>query len=112
MASTENIDYKSIGVRIKAARLKKDFTQPKLAEFLNVSPEYISRLERASSHPGLPMIAEIARVLDVSLVYLIEGTTKSADEYKLNEFAEILKVMSPEQRKTLFEIAKVLLNSD
>jgi transcriptional regulator with XRE-family HTH domain len=112
LAKTDNIDYKGIGARIKSARLSKGYTQPQLSELLGVSPEYISKLETARSHPGLPMLAEIALHLEVSLSYLIDGSTKSAEEFKLFELAEILKDMSPNKRQALFEIAKVLINSD
>jgi len=112
LAKTDNIDYQGIGARIKSARLNKGYTQPILAELLGVSPEYISKLETARSHPGLPMLAEIARHLDVSLSYLIDGSTKSAEGFKLFELASILKEMPPNKRQALFEIAKILINSD
>jgi transcriptional regulator with XRE-family HTH domain len=112
LAKTDNIDYEGIGARIKSARLSKGYTQPQLSELLGISPEYISKLETARSHPGLPMLAEIARHLEVSLSYLIDGSTKSAEEFRLFELAEILKEMSPEKRQALFEIAKILINTD
>ena len=110
LPKTDNIDYKGIGSRIKSARLSKGYTQPQLGEILSVSTEYISRLERASSHPGLPMLAEIAKVLDTDLSYLIEGATKSAAEYKLDELETILIGLSPEKRQALLEMAKILNN--
>jgi transcriptional regulator with XRE-family HTH domain len=109
LAKTDNIDYQGIGSRIKAARLSKGYTQPQLSELLGVSPEYISKLETARSHPGLPMLAEIAKHLNVSLSYLIDGSTKSAEEFKLFELEAILKDMSPNKRQALFEIAKVII---
>ena len=112
MAKTDNIDYEGIGARIKSARLNKGYTQPQLSELLGVSPEYISKLETARSHPGLPMLAEIAKHLEVSLSYLIDGSTKSAEEFRLFELTSILKEMPPNKRQTLFEIAKILINSD
>jgi transcriptional regulator with XRE-family HTH domain len=112
LAKTDNIDYEGIGARIKSARLSKGYTQPQLSELLGVSPEYISKLETARSHPGLPMLAEIAKHLEVNLSYLIDGSTKSAEEFRLFELASILKEMSPNKRQALFEIAKILINSD
>ena len=112
MAKTENIDYQGIGARIKSARLSKGFTQPQLSELLGVSPEYVSKLETTRSHAGLPMLAEIALHLDVSLSYLIDGSTKSAEEFRLFELEAILKEMPPNKRQALFEIAKILINTD
>jgi len=55
------------------------------------------------------MLAEIARNLEVNLSYLIDVSTKSAEEFILFEFEKILKEMSPDKRQALFEIAKVLM---
>jgi len=110
LAKTNNIDYEGIGARIRSVRLSKGYTQPQLSELLGVSPEYVSKLETARSHAGLPMLAEIALHLEVSLSYLIDGSTKSAEEFRLFELEAILKDMSPNKRQALFEIAKALID--
>jgi transcriptional regulator with XRE-family HTH domain len=107
-----DIDYNAIGNRIKLARLNKGITQVRLAEFLDVSPEYVSRVECASTKPSLSTLAKISGILDVSLTFLLEGTTINSEEYKLDEFAEILKVMPPSKRKLLYDFAQILLKSD
>ncbi len=106
-----NIDYTAIGHRVKQARHEKNFTQARLAELLSVTPEYISRVERASTNPSLQIIAKIAEVLSVNLTFLLEGTTTGNDNYKLDEFSELLKHLTPEKRKLLYEIGTVLLQS-
>lgn len=107
-----NIDYISIGSRIRQARQSKGLTQSRLAELLEVTPEYISRMERASTKPSLPTLSKIAGLLNVSLTYLLEGATISSADYKLEEFAEILKEMPASKRKLLYDFALLLLQSE
>ena len=40
-----SIDYKSIGKRIKTARIRLDMTQERLAEQVNLSPSHLSNIE-------------------------------------------------------------------
>ena len=46
MNNTESELRKSIGKKIKIARLKAEYTQEQLAEKLSLSTRYISQLER------------------------------------------------------------------
>lgn len=54
-----------LGKNIKYHRYKKKLTQEKLAELLNISPNYIGRLERGKHNPSLEKIEEIAATLDI-----------------------------------------------
>ena len=54
-----------IGIKIKELRKKKDMTQEKLAEYLNVSFQAIPKWETGAASPDLSMIVPLARLLDV-----------------------------------------------
>lgn len=61
-----NMDLKIIlGKNIKYYRYKKGLTQEKLAEILDVSPNYIGRLERGQHSPSFEKIECLAEVLQV-----------------------------------------------
>lgn len=62
-----NIDYKAIGVRIKAARARKGVTQGYIAEVTGLSTPHISNIETGNTKLGLPTIIHLANVLDVSV---------------------------------------------
>ena len=47
------LDYTIIGERLKKARLDKNLTQEQLAEQIDVSIAFLSRVERGSSHINL-----------------------------------------------------------
>ena len=68
------LDYSVIGNRIRKSRLDKKMTQEKLAEALNVSVAFISRIERGTTHVNLKRQSEICNLLDISEGYLINGT--------------------------------------
>ena len=47
------IDYSVIGSRIKEARLSKNLTQEELADEIDISVAFLSRVERGNSHINL-----------------------------------------------------------
>ena len=62
-----DFDDKKIGNNIKNARIKKSYTQERLAEKLELSCRYISMLERGMTGIRLEMLAKICNVLEVSI---------------------------------------------
>ena len=53
------LNYSIIGVRLKQARINKKITQEELAEKLDVSVTYISRIERGSTAINLKRLFAI-----------------------------------------------------
>ena len=64
---TMELDYRSIGKRIKIARIKADITQEKLAEIIDLSPSHMSNIETGSTRVSLTTIVNIANALSVSV---------------------------------------------
>lgn len=56
----------NIGETIKKLRKQKDITQEQLAEYLNISPQAISRWEISSTLPDITLIPMLANIFDVS----------------------------------------------
>ena len=57
------LDYKSIGKRIKTARVQMDVTQEKLAEMVNLSTSHLSNIETGTTRVSLPTIVNLANGL-------------------------------------------------
>ena len=55
----------NLGKNVKYHLYRKKFTQEHLAEILNVSPNYVGRLERGQHSPSLDKIDKIATALDI-----------------------------------------------
>lgn len=58
------IDYKDIGIRIRAARMKKGMTQEQLAEAVSVGTPHISHIETGKTVPSLKTLINIINTLD------------------------------------------------
>ena len=100
------IDYKLIGQRIKARRIEKEFTQENVAEYLDISVSYVSRVERAAVKISLETLVKIATFLEVAPTYLIDGTVTISHNYLQGEFAGIISDFDSDKMKLLLEIAQ------
>ena len=63
---------KRFGKNVKIARIKKDLTQEKFAEMLDVNPNYIACIECDRQNMSLGKILELANVLDVDIESLLK----------------------------------------
>ncbi len=106
------LDYNVIGARIKQARLAKNYTQEDLAEKIDISVAFLSRVERGNSHLNLNRLDQICNLLDVSEAYLLSGASSSSESYLDKEFSDLLKKCSPEKQKLIYNVAKTIAESD
>ncbi len=102
------IDYKLIGERIKKARLKKNWSQDKLSEEIDVTIAYISRVERGSSKVNLKRLSQICEALNIEMEELICGTTTSSKKYLDKDLYEIIINCTPEKQRLIYKIAKIV----
>ena len=58
--------------KLKSIRVLKGITQKGLAKTLNITPQYLSKIESGKIDIKLSMLKEIAKALDVSIFDLIE----------------------------------------
>ncbi len=69
----------TIGERIKVLRRKNDLTQERLAEYLSVSSQAVSKWECGLACPDLALIIPLARILHVSADELLGGSMEETD---------------------------------
>ena len=103
------LNYSIIGMRLKQARLDKKITQEKLAEMLDVSVAYISRVECGSTEINMKRLAEICGLLDVSLSYVLEDISPTSSAYLNTAFTDLLKNCPPEKIDLIYKIAKFII---
>lgn len=98
-----------IGIKIKELRKKKDMTQEKLAEYLNVSFQAVSKWETGAASPDLSLIVPLARLLDVTTdeLFGIVGEVDEPQEELLKIWQETWNTGDTEKR---YEIAKVAVS--
>ena len=105
------LDYDIIGNRIKKARIAKNYTQEELAEQLDVSVAFLSRVERGNSKINLKRLNQICGFLDVSESYMLTGVASNESNYLDKEFAELLKQCPPEKQRMIYDIVKTIVKS-
>lgn len=104
----------TIGEKIRTKRKEKGFTLEKLAELTDSSKSYIWELEnRTPPRPSADKLTKIAAQLDVTLDYLLDTQNKiseldAADAHFFREY----NGMSPETRKKIRKMAKVIKGTD
>ena len=67
------VDYKTLGQRIKAVRQNKTLTQDNLAEMVGCNTSHISNIENNYTKLSLNVLVAIANALDISVDYLLSG---------------------------------------
>ena len=102
------LDYNIIGERLKKARNDKGLTQEKLAEKLDVSIAFLSRIERGSSHISLKRLSQICDILGITEGSILNGSSSNSNNYLASEFGDVLKNTTSEKQKLIYKIAKVI----
>lgn len=85
MNNTESELRKSIGKKIKIARLKAEYTQEQLAEKLSLSTRYISQLERGIAFGSASTIISVCKVLNINANFLFSDVINVTDSPSVND---------------------------
>lgn len=76
------------GKNLKKLRRERNLTQEKLADFLGVSFQTISKWERGDTYPDITMLPVISNLFKVSVDELI-GINREENEKKINEYIKL-----------------------
>ena len=106
------LDYTVIGQRIKQARLAKHYTQEDLAEKIDISVAFLSRVERGNSHINLKRLNQLCELLDVSEGYVLNGASSNQKNYLNKEFGELMRSCSPDKQKLIYNVAKAIAETE
>lgn len=85
-------NYSELGRRIALLRKEKGYTQEKIGDLLNVTPQAISKWEQGNALPDTLLLPLLGRLLGVSIDFLLTGenlTGKAGpydEEYRKTEF--------------------------
>ena len=103
------IDYKLLGSRVKDARNKSNLSQEKLAEILDVSSVYISRIENGTTRVSLKRLAEICIILNTDIGYILTGTIYESKNYQRDEIMRLLEGCKPDTIKLIKKIIEPVI---
>lgn len=103
------LDYKIIGDRIRRARIDGNLTQENLAEKLDVSVAFISRIECGTTHINLTRLSEICSILNIDEGQILNGVSTDSKNYLSDEFNELMKSCPKETQKLIYDVAKLII---
>ncbi|MDY3014718.1 MAG: helix-turn-helix transcriptional regulator [Evtepia sp.] len=93
-------DMKAFGMRIRMLRenqkdINRKFTQERLASDLNISIQFLRKLEHGERSPSIELLVEISRYFDVTMDYLILGRIVQSVDIRndLQNMMEILRAI-------------------
>ena len=103
---------KMLGKKIKNMRVKKGFTQEKLAELIGVSQRTLSGIEIGENFLTAETLEKIIKVLGTSLdeMFKVEHL-KSTDELVKEIIFDIRSISGDEKKlQTVYKVLKALIN--
>ncbi len=105
-----DIDYKLIGNRIQNQRKKCGYTQESFSELMDVTPGYISQVERGITHVNLDTLARMANYLECDIACFITNSNNKNSDYMMDDINDICKKLSNSERNILYQLLKEYLN--
>lgn len=107
-----DLDFQTIGRKIKERRLLLDITQDYVANKLDVNPSHISNIECGRAHPSLTALIKIANILHCSVDYFINEEyhyNVDTNELEINHLIqEKVQTLDFNQKKKLIKIIDIL----
>lgn len=107
MVNIQGNGFASFPKRLRQLRLVRDWSQGQLAKKAGIDTQRISKYERGVSSPPLETLVKIARVLEVSLDYLLVGKSYGAEKLKnarLIEKIEDIEKLPGKYQETLVSV--------
>jgi transcriptional regulator with XRE-family HTH domain len=100
-----------LGQRLKHLRRVRGYTQEQLAERIEISPKYLSSIERGAENPTLNLLSRLAQGLQVDLYELFQGEPDAGQPARLRrKLAELVAEIRAEDLPRLVRVFEVLVH--
>ena len=110
MEVTFMANLETVGSKIRACRKSAKLTQEKLAEMVKISPTYLSEIETDRKQAGREVLCRIAKVLDVSVDYLLYAREEHNGDIKMIEWKILFEDCSGYEQNVLFDLVRSAKN--
>lgn len=94
------MDYKKLGERIRAERLRLNLTQAQLAENAGISDTYMGAIERGERSLTLDTLVRLVNRLGVTVDYLLSDSVTNSDANIMEQFKQVIDCQ-PLKRKQM-----------
>lgn len=102
------IDYKLIGARLKKQRQKLNITQELVAEKVEISTIYLSKIENGHVRPTLEVLAAICDALNCDLGYILSDISLQSNTYQNEQVVQLFNACAPKVKPIALELLKQL----
>ena len=100
---------KIIGKRIQEFRKKKSITQEELSEMIDISPHYLSALERGIYNIKLETLVKILNCLDVSADEVFCDVVNRSCAITPNRLTERLEALPLEEQEKILAVVDTMI---
>lgn len=101
------MDYKGIGCRIREQRRRNNMTLEALAEKVELSPNYMGKIERGEKKFSFEAIVKISRALNITIDHLLYGNMHNNEV--MEELLALLQRCGKEQINFAADLVKTML---
>ena len=105
------IDRIALGAAIRAARLKKGYTQEQLAELVEVTPTHEKHIESGHRLPSVEVLFSIAQALDLSLDNIVFPGQEAGAGRRVKEIQVLLNQSTERELLILLDVARSLVQN-
>ena len=102
---------KIIGKRIQQYRKKKGMTQDELSEILEISPHYLSALERGVYNIKLETLVKILNTLEISADEVFCDVVKKSCAVSACRLSEQLEMLAPEEQAKILAVVETMIDN-
>lgn len=95
------LDFKKIGRRIAKRRRELGLTQWQVEEMADITPKYLSNLERATSGLSIDVLMRLCKVLKTTPDYFLIGETDLSEDISIAVESRISQMSSKQQELAL-----------
>lgn len=101
-------ELQQIGKKIAEIRIKRGFTQEKLAEMVNYSTNHIAKLESARTKPSFNLLIDIAKAMNIEVKDLFDFDEINTIDYMKKDLVNTISNADNDTIKLLYKFKKTL----
>jgi len=98
------IDYVLMGKRIRKLRKRRNLSQGDLAELVDVSINYVSRIECGKNRVSLGLLHSICSALDTTVSEIMTGNQESYPMDYYNDFLSIMDECTNKEKRIIIDL--------
>ncbi|WP_028530000.1 helix-turn-helix domain-containing protein [Ruminococcus gauvreauii] len=107
----QEINFETIGRKIKEIRLSKGLTQENVADAADVNTSHISNIENCRVKISLTTLVRICNALDTTVDYILAGEYSDPSSALDQQILKELLNCSQERKEKILQIIRILSSS-